>query len=90
MPRVAAGPTVLAVSPPALPLTPHYLIGIDGGGGGSGTRARLQDRQGRLLGQGQAGPSGLSNAGAQAWDHVLGAIAQAFGQAGLPTAAQRP
>ena len=87
MPRVAAGPTVLAVSPPALPLTPHYLIGIDGG---SGTRARLQDRQGRLLGQGQAGPSGLPNAGAQAWDHVLGAFAQAFGQAGLPTAAQRP
>ena len=88
MPRAAAGSTVLAVSPAALSLPPHYLIGIDGGG--SGTRARLQDRQGRLLGQGQAGPSGLSNAGAQAWDHVLGAFAQAFGQAGLPTAAQRP
>lgn len=84
MPRAAAGSTVLAVSPAALSLPPHYLIGIDGGG--SGTRARLQDRQGRLLGQGQAGPSGLSNAGALAWDHVLEAIAQAFGQAGLPTA----
>ena len=75
---------MLAVSPTALPLSAQFFIGIDGGG--SGTRARLQDYQGRLLGLGQAGPSSLSNAAAQAWDHVLEAIAQAFEQAGLPTA----
>ena len=32
-----------------------YLIGIDGGG--SGTRARLTDGAGRVLGHGGAGPS---------------------------------
>ena len=75
---------MIAVSSVAPPLSVQFFIGIDGGG--SGTRARLQDRRGRLLGQGQAGSSSLSNAAAQAWDRVQEAIAQAFSQADLPTA----
>ena len=83
-PTVTAGTTVLDVNSPALPLAPTFLIGIDGGG--SSTRARLQDRQGQLLGLGWAGPSSLSSAAAQAWENVHQAIVQAFKQAGLPTA----
>jgi glucosamine kinase len=70
--------------PNALPLWPRgalFLVGVDGGG--SGTRARLQDRQGHTLGEGAAGPSGLGQGVAQAWRHVEQAIAVAFGSAGL-------
>lgn len=62
----------------------HYLIGIDGGG--SGTRARLADAQGRTLALGEAGPSGLAQGVAQAWRHVQRAIDAAFVAAGLPAA----
>lgn len=56
-------------------------MGVDGGG--TGTRARLAVANGRTLGEGQAGPSGLSQGVEQAWRHVREAIAAAFGQAGL-------
>lgn len=59
----------------------RYRVGIDGGG--TGTRARLLDAQGRVLGEGQAGPSGLSQGVGQAWRHIEEAIAAAFAQAGL-------
>ena len=62
-------------------LAPRFLIGVDGGG--TGTRARLQDAQGQTLGEGRAGPSGLSQGIAQAWHHVLQAVAHAFADAGL-------
>jgi glucosamine kinase len=62
-----------------------YIIGIDGGG--SGTRAKLFTPDGRLLGQGVAGPSALGQGVEQAWTHVRHAVAQAFGAAGLPPAA---
>ena len=65
--------------------TPLHLIGLDGGG--TGTRARLADAQGRLLGTGKAGPSGLSQGIVQAWAHVQLAIQRAFNDAGLPLAA---
>lgn len=79
------GTTVLAVTlRPSRP-APRFFIGIDGGG--SGTRARLQDGQGRLLGWGQAGPSQLSQPADSAWAAVQLAIVQAFDQAGLPPAA---
>jgi glucosamine kinase len=55
----------------------HYFIGIDGGG--TGTRARVLDAAGRRVGDGAAGPSGLSQNGAQAWPTVEAAIAEAFG-----------
>ena len=63
------------------PVAPRFLIGVDGGG--TGTRARLQDAQGRTLGHGRAGASGLSQGIAQAWHHVVQAVAQAFADAGL-------
>lgn len=55
-------------------------------GGGTGTRVRLQDRAGRTLGQGEAGPSGLSQGVEQAWRHVQQALGSAFQAAGLPPA----
>lgn len=67
-----------------LPPAPRYLIGIDGGG--TGTRARLTDAQGQLLGSGEAGPSGLARGSAPAWAQVLRAITAAFEQAALPLA----
>ena len=70
--------------PVALPLKPGFLIGIDGGG--TGTRARLADADGRHLGQGEAGPSALSQGTAQAWLHVWQAVERAFADAGLPPA----
>jgi len=60
-----------------------YFIGVDGGG--SGTRARVLAADGRFVGEGEAGPSGLSQGVAQAWAHVQEAIAAAFG--GTPAAA---
>lgn len=66
-----------------LPGVVHFL-GVDGGG--SATRARLHDAQGRPCGEGRSGPSGLSQGIGQAWRHVRQAIAAAFAQAGLTTA----
>ena len=63
----------------------RYLLGVDGGG--TGTRVRLQARSGVTLGHGQAGPSALSQGVPQAWRHVQQAVAEAFAEAGLPTAA---
>jgi glucosamine kinase len=66
-------------------MTAPYLIGIDGGG--SATRARLTDRAGRALGDGVAGPSGLSLGVKPAWAQIDLAIARCFASAGLPQAA---
>jgi glucosamine kinase len=59
----------------------RYLIGIDGGG--TGTRARLGDVQGRVLATGHAGPSALGQGVQQAWQHVEQALNDASRQAGL-------
>jgi glucosamine kinase len=64
-----------------------YLIGIDGGG--SGTRARLTDGSGRVLGLGSAGPSGLTLGVDSAWVEVESAIEQCFASAGMPAAPRR-
>jgi glucosamine kinase len=64
----------------SLPL--RYVIGVDGGG--SGTRARVQDPAGRTLATGAAGPSGLSQGVAQAWRHVREAIDEGLAAAALP------
>jgi glucosamine kinase len=58
-----------------------YLIGVDGGG--TATRARLARSDGTLLGNGEAGPSGLGQGIAQAWANVQQAIAAAARAAGL-------
>jgi glucosamine kinase len=59
----------------------EYFIGVDGGG--SGTRVRLADRDGRELAEGASGPSGLLHGIERAWAAVEDAAAQAFRAAGL-------
>lgn len=59
----------------------EYFIGVDGGG--SGTRVRLADRDGRELAEGAGGPSGLLHGIGRAWAAVEDAAAQAFRAAGL-------
>ena len=61
--------------------TIRYLIGIDGGG--TRTRARLADREGRVLASGDAGPSALGQGVAQAWANVVLATERAFHAAGI-------
>lgn len=58
-----------------------YLIGIDGGG--TGTRAVVAARDGRVLAHGSAGPSGLALGVAPAWAALEAACRAAFAQAGL-------
>ena len=68
-----------------LPADIRYLVGVDGGG--SSTRARIILPDGRLLGEGKAGASGLMQGIAQAWQHIQLAIARAahtLDQPGLP------
>jgi len=62
-------------------VTLRFLIGVDGGG--TGTRARLCSAEGAPLGLGVAGPSSLSHGEAAAWQQILQAIEQAFGQANV-------
>lgn len=59
-----------------------YLIGVDGGG--SGTRATVQQRGGAVVGTGQAGPSALGQGVAQAWRNIEAAVRSAFAEGGLP------
>jgi glucosamine kinase len=67
--------------------SPAYLIGVDGGG--SGTRAVVERRDGTRVGSGRAGPSALGQGVGQAWRHVEQAIREAFGAGGLPVPAWR-
>jgi len=75
--------------PPILPLQAtaarrpvRWLVGVDGGG--THTRARLARRDGRVVGEGHAGPSALGQGVQQAWRHVAHAVGDAAAQAGLP------
>jgi glucosamine kinase len=58
-----------------------FRVGVDGGG--TGTRARLSDAKGRVLGEGRAGPSGLMQGTEQAWRHIQLAINSALDASGL-------
>ncbi len=59
----------------------RYWVGVDGGG--TGTRVKLADAAGRVLGQGESGPSALGQGVAQAWRHIQEALARAAEQAGV-------
>lgn len=59
----------------------RYLVGVDGGG--TGTRVRLSERSGRIVGHGESGPSALGQGVEQAWRHIQQAVAEASAQAGL-------
>ena len=59
----------------------RFLLGVDGGG--TGTRVRLSDLSGRILGQGEAGPSALGQGAEQAWGNILLAARQAQAQGGV-------
>jgi len=59
----------------------QYLVGVDGGG--TGTRLRLCELSGRLLGQDETGPSALGQGAEQAWRHIQQALQGAAAQAGL-------
>ncbi|WP_431101392.1 BadF/BadG/BcrA/BcrD ATPase family protein [Roseateles noduli] len=59
----------------------RFLVGVDGGG--TGTRVRLSDVHGQLLGQGWAGPSALGQGIAQAWRHIQTAVQEAAAKAGI-------
>jgi glucosamine kinase len=63
----------------------EFLVGVDGGG--SGTRALLARRDGSVIGNGLAGPSGLSRGIAPAWSAIAAATQRAFESAGLRPAA---
>jgi len=63
----------------------RFLVGVDGGG--TGTRLRLADPEGRLLGEGHAGASALGQGSEKAWQHIGEALSMAAGQAGIETPA---
>ena len=65
----------------AAPSKPRHLIGIDGGG--TGTRARLMAADGRVLGRGAAGPSGLAHGIDAAWAQIGLALSRACEAAGM-------
>ncbi len=58
-----------------------YFIGVDGGG--TGTRVVLANRDGKELGRGSAGPSGLVHGRDKAWQSILLATQEAFASANL-------
>jgi glucosamine kinase len=62
-------------------VTKKYLLGIDGGG--TKCQARLIDRDHKVLGEGLAGSSNLSQMGEKALDSILEAAMQAFKTAGI-------
>jgi glucosamine kinase len=64
------------------PHRPRFLAAVDGGG--TATRLRLFEPEGRLLGEGRAGPSALGLGVETAWAEVAQALAAAAEQADLP------
>ena len=65
----------------------ELLIGVDGGG--SGCRARIADRQGKILGRGQAAPAALRLGIDRSLAAVESACRTAAADAGLPANALR-
>ena len=57
------------------------LLGVDGGG--TGCRARLTDRAGTVLGEGEAGPANVRFGLTAAFTQILRATDQCLEQAGV-------
>jgi glucosamine kinase len=63
-------------------MTEPLLIGVDGGG--TRCRARVRDRDGRLVGEGTGGPANIRLRPDLAWASILAACRAALAAAGLP------
>ena len=59
----------------------RYFLGVDGGG--TGCRARLEDKDGNVLGQGLSGPATTRLGIAEAWASVARAFGAAIEEAGF-------
>lgn len=59
----------------------HYFLGIDGGG--TGCRARIEDEEGNILGQGLSGPATTRLGIEEAWASIARAFDAAIEEAGL-------
>lgn len=59
----------------------HYFLGIDGGG--TGCRARIEDAEGSVLGQGLSGPATTRLGIDEAWASIARAFGAAIEEAGL-------
>lgn len=64
-----------------MPLVSSYFLGVDGGG--TGCRARIEDKQGRVLGQGVSGPATTRLGIEAAWASIQRASDAALEEAGL-------
>ncbi|RWE42444.1 MAG: N-acetylglucosamine kinase [Mesorhizobium sp.] len=62
----------------------HYFLGVDGGG--TGCRARLEDAQGMVLGQGLSGPATTRLGIEAAWASIAKAFGAAIEEAGFAPA----
>ncbi|OCJ07530.1 N-acetylglucosamine kinase [Rhizobium sp. AC27/96] len=62
----------------------HYFLGLDGGG--TGCRARIEDADGTVLGQGLSGPATTRLGIEQAWASITRAFDAAIEEAGLSAA----
>jgi glucosamine kinase len=62
-------------------MSPALFLGVDGGG--TGCRARVEDSEGRILGQGFSGPATLRLGVEGAWASVIKAADAAIAEAGL-------
>ena len=59
----------------------RFFIGVDGGG--TGTRLKVTNRDGRIVAHGEAGPSALGQGAEQAWRHIQQALKTATERADL-------
>ncbi|WP_292722327.1 BadF/BadG/BcrA/BcrD ATPase family protein, partial [Mesorhizobium sp.] len=64
--------------------SPHYFLGVDGGG--TGCRARIEDEAGTVLGQGLSGPATTRLGIDAAWASVEKAFDAAIEEAGFEAA----
>ncbi|WP_267549054.1 N-acetylglucosamine kinase [Rhizobium rhizogenes] len=62
----------------------HYFLGVDGGG--TGCRARIEDADGTVLGQGLSGPATTRLGTEEAWASITRAFDAAIEEAGLSAA----